>query len=174
MHKGFLTVKEMLYRDLLPVGPNSTIGEVREKGIPNRPVVLITEEDRLIGVLLWKEVINRNLESDVKVSKIMRRDFSSLDEEDLDREILTFLPELRYHALVCRNKEGKVLGVLSYDQVFHDLTLKVCEADARLNAVVETVDEAICIVDANDTVLAWNSRRNRYMVLKPPISWVSQ
>ncbi|MDO7786167.1 sigma 54-interacting transcriptional regulator [Desulforamulus aquiferis] len=158
MHKGFLTVKEMLYRDLLPVGPNSTIGEVREKGIPNRPVVLITEEDRLIGVLLWKEVINRNLESDVKVSKIMRRDFSSLDEEDLDREILTFLPELRYHALVCRNKEGKVLGVLSYDQVFHDLTLKVCEADARLNAVVETVDEAICIVDANDTVLAWNSR----------------
>lgn len=158
MHKGFLTVKEMLYRDLLPVGPNSTIGEVREKGIPNRPVVLITEDDRLIGVLLWKEVINRNLESDTRVSKIMRRDFSSLDEDDLEREILAFLPELRYHALVCQDKEGKVLGILSYDQVFHDLTLKVCEADARLNAVVETVDEAICIVDGNDHVIGWNSR----------------
>ncbi len=158
MHKGFLNVKEMLYQDLMPVTPEWTIGEVREKGIPNRPVVLVYEKDRLVGVLLWKDVINRNLASDELVNKVMKRDFSVLDEEDLDREILAFLPELRYHALVCRNGEGEVLGVLSYDQVFHDLALRVCETEARINAVVETVEEAICIVDASDKVLTWNSR----------------
>ncbi|MCL6560985.1 MAG: CBS domain-containing protein, partial [Firmicutes bacterium] len=124
MDKGFLTVKDMLYKDLLPVTPDTTIGEVREKGIPNRPVVLAVEEDKLVGVLLWKDATNRRLESDVKVRQVMKRDFSSLDEEDLEREILAFLPELRYHALVCRNKQGEVLGVLSYDQVFHDLALR--------------------------------------------------
>lgn len=158
MHKGFLTVREMLYKDLLFVTPEATIGDVKEKGILNRPVVLIMQEERLLGVLLWKDVINRKLESDTKVKQVMRRDFSSLDEEDLDREILAFLPELRYHALVCRDNRGVILGVLSYDQVFHDLTLKVTETEARINAVVESVDEAICIVDSNDVVITWNSR----------------
>lgn len=158
MHKGFLTVREMLYKDLLPVTPETTIGEVRERGIPNRPVVLAMEEERLVGVLLWKDVINRKLESNILVKQVMRRDFSTLDVEDLDREILAFLPELRYHALVCRDAKAKVLGILSYDQVFHDLALRVTETEARLNAVVETVDEAICIVDSNDIVIMWNSR----------------
>lgn len=166
MHKGFLTVKDMLYKDLLYVSPVTTIGEVREKGIPNRPVVLAMEEERLVGVLLWRDVINRKLESDVLVQQVMKRDFSSLDEEDLEREILAFLPELRYHALVCRNPKGKVLGVLSYDQVFHNLALKLCETEARINAVVETVDEAICIVDSNDIVVIWNSRAEELYGIK--------
>lgn len=166
MHKGFLTVKDMLYKDLLPVTPETTIGEVREKGIPNRPVVLVIEGDRLLGVLLWKDVINRKLESDVPVKQVMRRDFSSLDEEDQNREILAFLPELRYHALVCRNSQGNVLGILSYDQVFHDLALRVCETEARINAVVETVDEAICIVDGSDRVITWNSRAEELYGIK--------
>lgn len=148
----------MLYQDLLPVASECTIGEVREKGVPNRPVVLVMDGERLVGVLLWKDVISRTIESDTRVNKIMRRDFSVLDEEDLEREILTFLPELRYHALICSDKQGKVLGVLSYDQVFHDLALRVCETQARINAVVETVDEAICVVDGSDTVIIWNSR----------------
>ncbi|SHJ95473.1 sigma 54-interacting transcriptional regulator [Desulforamulus aeronauticus] len=166
MHKGFLTVKDMLYKDLLHVTPVTTIGEVREKGVPNRPVVLAMEKDRLVGVLLWKDAINRKLESDVLVQQVMKRDFSSLDEDDLDREILAFLPELRYHALVCRNARGKVLGVLSYDQVFHNLALKLCETEARINAVVETVDEAICIVDSNDIVVTWNSRAEELYGIK--------
>ncbi|CCO07160.1 Sigma54 specific transcriptional regulator, Fis family [Desulforamulus hydrothermalis Lam5 = DSM 18033] len=166
LHKGFLTVKDMLYKDLLPVTPDTTIGEVREKGIPNRPVVLVVEEDKLVGVLLWKDAINRRLESDVKVRQVMKRDFSSLDEEDLEREILAFLPELRYHALVCRNRQGEVLGVLSYDQVFHDLALRVCETEARINAVVETVEEAVCIVDNFDRVVIWNSRAEELYGIK--------
>ncbi|ABO50252.1 sigma54 specific transcriptional regulator, Fis family [Desulforamulus reducens MI-1] len=166
MHKGFLTVKEMLYKDLLSVTPEETIGKVREKGVPNRPVVLAMDGDRLVGVMLWKDVINRKLESDVLVNQVMRRDFSSLDEEDLEREILAFLPELRYHALVCRNNQGDILGVLSYDQVFHDLALRVCETEARINAVVETVDEAVCIVDNNDMVTSWNSRAEELYGIK--------
>lgn len=166
MHKGFLNVKDMLYKDLLPVTPETTIGEVREKGIPNRPVVLVLEGDRLVGVLLWKDVINRKLESDVQVKQVMRRDFSSLDEEDQHREILAFLPELRYHALVCRDSQGVVLGVLTYDQVFHDLALRVCETEARINAVVEAVDEAICIVDSTDKVITWNSRAEELYGIK--------
>ncbi|AQS59072.1 sigma 54-interacting transcriptional regulator [Desulforamulus ferrireducens] len=166
MHKGFLTVKDMLYKDLLYVTPVTTIGEVREKGIPRRPVVLAMEGDRLVGVLLWKDAINRKLESDVLVQQVMKRDFSVLDEEDLEREILAFLPELRYHALVCRNSQGKILGVLSYDQVFHNLALKLCETEARINAVVETVDEAICIVDSNDVVVVWNSRAEELYGIK--------
>ncbi|WP_003541027.1 sigma-54-dependent Fis family transcriptional regulator [Desulfotomaculum nigrificans] len=166
MHKGFLTVREMLYKDLLLVSPESTIGEVREKGIPKRPVVLVMEGTKLVGVLLWKDVINRQVASDVPVNKLMKRDFSSLDQEDLDREILAFLPELRYHALICRDHQGNILGVLSYDQVFHDLALRVCEIEARLNAVVETVDEAICIVDSSDVVLTWNSRAEELYGIK--------
>ncbi|MCL5290591.1 MAG: sigma 54-interacting transcriptional regulator [Bacillota bacterium] len=166
MHKGFLNVKDMLYKDLLPVTPETTIGEVREKGIPSRPVVLVLEVDRLVGILLWKDVINRKLESDVQVKQVMRRDFSSLDEEDQHREILAFLPELRYHALVCRDSQGVVLGVLTYDQVFHDLALRVCETEARINAVVEAVDEAICIVDSTDKVITWNSRAEELYGIK--------
>nr|WP_238457665.1 sigma 54-interacting transcriptional regulator [Desulforamulus ferrireducens] len=161
-----MTVKDMLYKDLLYVTPVTTIGEVREKGIPRRPVVLAMEGDRLVGVLLWKDAINRKLESDVLVQQVMKRDFSVLDEEDLEREILAFLPELRYHALVCRNSQGKILGVLSYDQVFHNLALKLCETEARINAVVETVDEAICIVDSNDVVVVWNSRAEELYGIK--------
>ncbi|GAB6181047.1 sigma 54-interacting transcriptional regulator [Desulfotomaculum defluvii] len=166
MHKGFLTVKEMLYKDLLPVTPDETIGEIREKGVPNRPIVLVTDDARLVGIMLWKDAINLNLEPNIPVKQVMKRDFSVLDEEDLDREILAFLPELRYHALVCRNHKKEILGVLSYDQVFNDLALRVCETEARINAVVETVDEAICIVDKNDIVTTWNSRAEELYGIK--------
>lgn len=166
MHKGFLTVKEMLYKELLPVTPDETIGQIREKGIPRRPIVLVKDGDKLVGILLWKDAINRKLETNLQVKQVMRRDFSTLDEEDLEREILAFLPELRYHALVCRDNNREILGVLSYDQVFHDLALRVCETEARINAVVETVDEAICIVDQDDIVTTWNSRAEELYAIK--------
>ncbi|MEG6522122.1 sigma 54-interacting transcriptional regulator [Desulfotomaculum sp. 1211_IL3151] len=166
MHKGFLTVKEMLYKELLSVTPDETIGQIREKGIPGRPIVLVKDGEKLVGILLWRDAINRKLDTDLQVKQVMRRDFSTLDEEDLDREILAFLPELRYHALVCRDNYRKILGVLSYDQVFHDLALRVCETEARINAVVETVDEAICIVNQDDIVITWNSRAEELYAIK--------
>lgn len=166
MHKGFLTVKEMLYKELLPVTPDETIGQIREKGIPRRPIVLVKDGAKLVGILLWKDAINHKLDNNLQVKQVMKRDFSTLDEEDLDREVLAFLPELRYHALVYRANNREILGVLSYDQVFHDLALRVCETEARINAVVETVDEAICIVDYNDIVTTWNSRAEELYAIK--------
>ena len=153
-----LTIEQFLFRDYIKIPSELTVTEARSLCAPNGAVILVVDNNQLVGVVPPKNLFKKQFHPDTKVAKVMRRDFSIIEEDALIHDVLTYLPELRYHPLVVVNTNNEILGVLVFDLLFSELARQFKITQARLNTVLETVDEALCIVDEEDKVVNWNHR----------------
>lgn len=155
---GHLTVKEMLDKNFVEIDSGVTVSEGRLAAVQNRSALLVMEKNKLIGIVLYKNLFKAEVDPDASICKIMRTDFTILEHDSLEDDIMTYLPELRYHPLVVMGESNNIMGLLVFDLLFAELTRQVKVSQARLETVLNTVDEAICIIDENDRVVSWNHR----------------
>jgi PAS domain S-box-containing protein len=155
---GNLTVAEMLYQNFVEVTPNITVGEGRALAAIKQSALIVLENEQPIGIVLYRKLFNSKVDPDTRINEIMRTDFTILEHETLEDDILIYLRELRYHPLIVLGSSREVLGLLAFDLLFTDLANSLKVSQARLDAVLGVVDEAICVVDDQDNVVHWNHR----------------
>ncbi|MEG6615538.1 sigma 54-interacting transcriptional regulator [Peptococcaceae bacterium 1198_IL3148] len=155
---GNLTVAEMLYRNFVEVPPNITVSEGRAIAAIKQSALIVLENQQPTGIVLYKKLFKSNVDPDANISEIMRTDFTKLECDTLEDDILTYLRELRYHPLIVMGSNKEVLGLLAFDLLFIDLTNSLKASQARLETVLDVVNEAICVVDDQDKVVYWNHR----------------
>ncbi len=154
----YITVREVLYRNYIEVSPDTMISEGRLLAAEKSSFLTVVDRGKLVGLVSYKRLFKEGPDPDAKVSEIMRTDFSILEKENLDDNILTYLGELRYHPLVAVGDKNEVLGILYFDILYTELATRLKIVQSRLDTVLNTVDEAICIIDDQDIVTNWNYR----------------
>lgn len=155
---GYITVKEVLYRNYIEVTPDIMVSEGRLLAAENKSALVVRDKKQLTGVVSYKRLFKEGTDPDAKITEIMRTDFSILERENLDDDFLIYLRELRYHPLIAIDENNNVLGLLYFDILFTELASRLEIVQSRLDAVLDTVSEAICIIDEKDVVSHWNYR----------------
>ncbi|SFG72929.1 PAS domain S-box-containing protein [Desulfotomaculum arcticum] len=159
---AFLTVADMLCRNFIEAAPAISVGEGRaitEKKPTTRPFVLIAVHNKqIVGVVRHHKLFNAGIDPDASISEVMDKNFLILDKKSLKQDILNYVEELRAQALIVIDEKNKVLGVLYFDLLFAGLLERYKITRARLEAVLDTVEEAITIINDQDVVTHWNHR----------------
>ncbi|MTI81118.1 MAG: PAS domain-containing protein [Firmicutes bacterium] len=155
---GHLAVSEMLNKNFIEVDPGITVSEGRILVAKNQSNLVVVDNNQLIGIVLYHKLYKEGVDPDSSIYEVTRKDFTILEHDSLEHDILTYLRELRYHPLVVTGKENQIEGILVFDLLFDEMAQKVKATQARLDAVLDTVDEAVCLIDESDQVVGWNHR----------------
>lgn len=153
-----VTVAEMVYRNFVKVTPNITVSECRALAAIDKSIVIVVDEKQPVGIVLNNILFNSVVDPDTNITELMRTDFTILENDTLDHNIMIYLRELRYHPLIVMGEEHQILGLLVFDMLFIELAKSFKRMEATLDAVLGVVDEAICVVNHEDRVTHWNER----------------
>ena len=63
--------------------------------------------------------------------------------------------------IVVTQRDGKPAGIIEYRYLAHWLWKKLALTDSRLAAVVDTVNEAVTMIDCDENVVCWNKRAEK-------------
>ncbi|MFZ5754447.1 MAG: sigma-54 interaction domain-containing protein [Bacillota bacterium] len=155
---GSLTVEEALHRNIVKVGPACTVREGRSLVKNDGRVLLVMDQQQVWGVVFPEKLFEQNLDPEEYLEKIMFRSIALLPREALKQQVLSYLKSLCSQALVVMGQKNEILGILDIQLLYQELLGRLAVVQARLGAVLETIDDAICIIDDRDVVVDWNQR----------------
>lgn len=161
-----LTVENSLYVSFQVVSSNITIAEGR-KLFHDSCLVLIIAEDIIVKGLLFSWDLDREgLDPNISIQEIAHRDFSVMSDNILNQDLEVLLPKLHQQTIVILTADKRILGILDLGLISMDLNKLVRVSDARLNTLVETLDDAVCIINEQDEVIHWNKRAEKLYNIK--------
>lgn len=157
-----MTVEELMLQPVLTVAPGTTVGRARE----------MTQNGGYYGVVIQaggkvaggctthclETVSNPDIPLDaldcflhIKVIP------SSVSPEELLSPGIHDFPPL----IVVTGPDGKPAGIIEYRDLARRLWERLMLSEHRLAAVVDTVNEAITIIDRDEKVVCWNRRAEK-------------
>jgi len=109
--------ESFIIRDVIVIKPDATVGEaakiMQEYGISGLPVV--DEENKLVGIITGRDV--RFASFDIKVKEAMTKDVIVANENITPEESIELMKKYRIEKLPVINKEGKLVGLITYKDV---------------------------------------------------------
>ncbi|WP_066639885.1 sigma 54-interacting transcriptional regulator [Desulfolucanica intricata] len=166
MSKTTLTIKELLVKEFKIVGPQTTVAQARKITHFNKRVLLISMADRLLGIVSSCQLNQKQLSAETELKSIMLTNFVIVDESHLHQDITEFFPDILNQSLVVYNKDQKIHGVITPDLLMYDLIINVKHRNSQINTILDSVVEAICIINHEDRVIAWNKRAEKLYGIK--------
>ncbi len=155
---GSFTVEEALYKNFLKVAPACTIREGRRLAENPGTVLLVMDQERVSGVVFPEKHFAQDLDPNETLGGIMSRAIALLPREALKQQVLSYLSSLCSHTLIIMGQKNEVLGLLDLWLLYQELLQRLTIVQARLNSVLETIDDAICIINDQGVVVEWNQR----------------
>lgn len=152
-----VAMEEILDRNFIKVTPDITIYEGRLLCTRKDSVLVVLKDNQLVGVVPGKMIFGSNIEAHKDIGSLMRRDFIVVDKDIASEDILAYFEESN-SPLVVVDRKNRIIGVICFEALLFKLALLFNIARSRLNTVLNTVDEAICIIDDEDAVTHWNHR----------------
>ncbi|MEO0129716.1 MAG: hemolysin family protein [candidate division WOR-3 bacterium] len=80
-------------------------------------ICVYDNENRVVGILYAKDIVLRKLKSNTPISACMRKPFFVLNTKPID-ELLAEFRKTGVHFAVVHNNEGKILGIVTLNDVF--------------------------------------------------------
>ncbi|WP_243270047.1 sigma-54 interaction domain-containing protein [Thermanaerosceptrum fracticalcis] len=155
---AILTVEEALHRNFLKVAPACTIREGRSLVKNPGTVLLVMDQEQVSGVVFPEKLFIQDLDPNETLGGIISGTIALLPREALKQQVLSYLSSLCSHTLIIMGQKNEVLGLLDLRLLYQELLQRLTIVQARLNAVLETIDDAICIINDQDVVVEWNQR----------------
>jgi len=111
--------ESFIVKDVITINPEATVGEaakiMEEHGISGLPVV--DDNNKLVGIITGRDV--RFASYDLKVKEAMTKDVIVADESITPEESIELMRKYRIEKLPVVNKEGKLIGLITYKDVSH-------------------------------------------------------
>lgn len=161
-----VTVEEMVYRNFVKVTPNSTVSECRALAAIEQSIVIVVDKKQPVGIVLFDNLFSSTVDPDTNITELMRTDFTILENDTLNDNILPYLRELRYHPFIVLGDKQQILGLLVFDLLFIELANAYKIMEATLDSVLSVVNEAICVVNHEDKVTHWNKKAENLYGIK--------
>jgi PAS domain S-box-containing protein len=155
---AILTVEEALHRNFLKVAPVCTVKEGRSLVKNPGTVLLVMDQEQVSGVVFPEKLFIQDLDPNETLGGIISGTIALLPREALKQQVLSYLSSLCSHTLIIMGQKNEVLGLLDLRLLYQELLQRLTIVQARLNAVLETIDDAICIINDQDVVVEWNQR----------------
>ncbi len=153
-----LTLNDVLCRGFLICSGGATIGEIRSRVKDSHAVIVATDRDRPTGLLYSRQLTQDDFDPKICLAEVMQQDFAVIHPEALITKVSSFLPRLSVQSYVVTGKRNEVQGILAHELIISQLAENLEIAKARLEAVMDTVEEAITIIDEHDQVVGWSRK----------------
>jgi inosine-5'-monophosphate dehydrogenase len=109
--------ESFIIRDVITISPDATVGEaarvMQEHGISGLPVV--NENNKLLGIITGRDV--RFASPEIKVKDAMTVDVITAHEKITPEESIELMKKYRIEKLPVVDKEGKLVGLITYKDV---------------------------------------------------------
>ena len=140
------TAGSVMTTEYLEMKNTTTVKEainiIREKGRDAETIYTIFVRDNtrtLVGTVDLDELIFAK-EDDTELEEIMNRDFVTCNADDDQEEVANMFKRYDLNAMAVVNKEGKIIGIITIDDVVDIIVEEATEDIAHL-ASVSTMDE---------------------------------
>ena len=153
-----LTLNEVLCRGFLTCPGETTISEVRNRVKDSHAVIVATDRDRPTGLLYTRQLTQDDLDPKACLAEVMQQNFAVIHPDALTTKVSSFLPRLSVCPYVVTGKRHEVQGVLTDELIVSRLAEDLAIARGRLEAVLDTVEEVITIIDEQDRVVGWSRK----------------
>lgn len=111
--------ESFIIKDVITINPEATVGDaariMEEHGISGLPVV--DENNRLVGIITGRDV--RFTSYEIKVKDAMTKDVIVADEKITPEESIELMRKYRIEKLPVVDKEGRLIGLITYKDVSH-------------------------------------------------------
>ncbi len=111
--------ESFIIKDVITISPEATVGEasklMEEHGISGLPVV--DENNKLVGIITGRDVRFTSL--GLKVKEAMTKDVIVANERVTPEEAIDMMRKYRIEKLPVVDKEGKLVGLITYKDVSH-------------------------------------------------------
>lgn len=150
-------IREWMTRDIQTVTPDTPMMTAARlmKSHRVRRLPVVDDQDRLVGIVTDRDIKEASpskattldtrelyyLLSEIKVHEVMSRDPVALRPDDTLGQAIVIMGELRYSGLPVVDDDNKVVGVISYSDVFRVITGILGIKHGGLRIIMELPEE---------------------------------
>ncbi len=164
--------REVMSDDFITLDQNLNIDECIETMIRKNLKDIFVKDDhgKIVGILTLTDISN--------MKKKGRYDENKPVKEYMNKDVITADPEKSLKE--CRNimvgnsigvlpilENGNIAGVIRPEHIRDFFYMKIEEAGLELKNIIDSIYEAICVVDADGIVIIWN--KNAEKLYKIPV-----
>lgn len=160
-----IVANDVLSIQFIKVKSYCTLDEAIEKMLEENlaEVFVVTEDDHLMGVLTLKDI------SDIKLK---HDDTSKAVKEFINENFVAingFTPLARCRDIMLKKRigrlpvidEDKIIGVIRSTEIRDNFYMKMEEFSLQLKNIINSIHEAVCVVDHNGDVVVWNKNAEK-------------
>lgn len=150
------------------VTPDMPVAEacrlVAEQGLAGLLVLI----DGTLGGVITRVRFNRlHLAADLSLDKLMSNNFIEVQPTSRVTDLVTLIDQDPERILLVRGPEGEYAGIITAGTLVTRLGEQLEKVECELEAVLDTVNEAITIIDRTETVIGWNQRAQKLYNIQP-------
>ncbi|OPJ56401.1 sigma-54 dependent transcriptional regulator PrdR [Alkalithermobacter paradoxus] len=167
-------VKKVMSTQMIVVKQNESLKKAISLMLRNKSndIFIIDENDKLIGLISLTDISKLNINQcnkELEVKNFMSKDLITVSKDDNLLKCRDTMLKYKIGRLpVVEN--NSLIGVIREEQVRDYFYMKIEELGEKLNQVINSVHEAITVIDENGKVVIWNKNAEKlYGVLKEEI-----
>ncbi|KDR93868.1 PAS domain S-box-containing protein [Peptoclostridium litorale DSM 5388] len=164
--------REVMSTDFIVIDQNRSINECIERMLRknSKDIFVKNEKGQIVGILTLTDVSNIKDEGkyhkEQPVKTYMNKCVISSDPENTLKECRNIMLENSIGVLPIVENED-IVGVVRSQHIRDFFYMKIEEAGLKLKNIIDSIHEAICVVDADGIVNIWN--KNAEKLYKVPV-----
>lgn len=157
---GEWTAEQVMTTPVVVVPSHISVAEARQHAAASGAVglVALTPGGDILGALTLGRLGGLPSPETPLSELLLAGSFRVVGVETSLKEVLSIYREDSAVILIVKGTEGQPVGIMDAGHVASRLWEQLRLVESRLDAVVETVNEAITIIDPQDVVVGWNRR----------------
>jgi len=141
---------------IMTVASDVTVKELQKQFEKNECIAALVNGEE-IGLVLREEILSlAEKQCDVAIAKIMTKNILPVQATAALEDIISLIGVLGGNGILLVEGEQGSEGVIILRDIIPMLWDKIKITESALKAVLETVNEAITIIDNDDNVIGWN------------------
>ncbi len=150
-----ITVKEIMKKDIYIGDIDSKIEIISDYLINNKDKeVLITENDKLIGIIKYSDIIGR--EDNQNIKEIMKKDILILNHNESISDVRLIMRDTATDRLIIMEKD-KIVGIIRENTIKDYLYKAIENGEKVIEDLFNYINEAVCVIDNKGRVIIWNN-----------------
>ncbi|SHJ70979.1 sigma-54 dependent transcriptional regulator PrdR [Paramaledivibacter caminithermalis] len=164
LHSKKLLAKDIMSKEFLIANENYRVNELIRAMLKENieEVFIVDKKNKLIGFVRFIDIvkmIGENLNQDIPIKKYID-DAISVDKTTSLLVCKDIMLENRIRKLpVIEN--GEIIGVIKKDEVLNYLYTNLKKSQAKLNHILDSIHEALCVIDKEGQVVFWNEKSEK-------------
>lgn len=155
-----IIVKDVMSKEYIITTYNSSIKEMIDQMLKKNmdEIFIIDNNDKLLSIFTLVDVANfirKDINLNRKIGEFMNKECFTIQSNDNIAEAKEIMTRKKIGRLpVVEN--GSLVGVIRKESIINDFYSKIENIEMNMEIIIDSIHEAICVIDAEGIVKLWN------------------